>query len=249
MVLPPNGLLDTELQLNFSLQYPHFLKQDGNKLHVMLQRRKRYKNRTILGYKTLAEGVINMSQNTELLTKLLTGIVAVQFCELALPLNTITSLEISEHRALNEVAYRNRGGYSSVLQRQMDLELDLVSDVKEPKSHNNVVARVSVQSLNSQPVDHEESTKHTQHSGRVADFSDEDEEFSSNEEGEGSDSEPMLEERRSRKSKMPPNARQRNLKQKFISLLKRFRVSEDLQGLEAERGTIGRNISGKFSAV
>lgn len=43
--------------------------------------------------------------------------------------------------------------------------------------------------------------------GRVADFSDEDEEFSSNEEGEGSDSETMLEERRSRKTKMPVNAR------------------------------------------
>jgi hypothetical protein len=28
----------------------------------MLQRRKRYKNRTILGFKTLAEGVINMAQ-------------------------------------------------------------------------------------------------------------------------------------------------------------------------------------------
>lgn len=43
-------------------QYPHFLKRDGNKLHIMLQRRKRYKNRTILGFKTLAEGVINMAQ-------------------------------------------------------------------------------------------------------------------------------------------------------------------------------------------
>lgn len=48
----------------------------------------------------------------------------------------------------------------------MDLELDLVSDVKEPKgNHNNVVARVSVQSLNSQPVDHEDNTKHNQHTG------------------------------------------------------------------------------------
>lgn len=28
----------------------------------MLQRRKKYKNRTILGYKTLAEGVIRMDQ-------------------------------------------------------------------------------------------------------------------------------------------------------------------------------------------
>lgn len=28
----------------------------------MLQRRKRYKNRTILGYKTLAVGIINMAE-------------------------------------------------------------------------------------------------------------------------------------------------------------------------------------------
>jgi len=62
MSLPPSGLLDTELDLHFALQYPHFIKRDGNQLHVMLQRRKRYKNRTILGFKTLAEGVINMSQ-------------------------------------------------------------------------------------------------------------------------------------------------------------------------------------------
>lgn len=51
-----------KLSIDSLLQYPHFLKRDGNKLHVMLQRRKRYKNRTILGYKTLAEGIINMSQ-------------------------------------------------------------------------------------------------------------------------------------------------------------------------------------------
>ena len=44
------------------MQYPHFLKREGNKLQIMLQRRKKYKNRTILGYKTLATGEINMSQ-------------------------------------------------------------------------------------------------------------------------------------------------------------------------------------------
>lgn len=43
-------------------QYPHFLKRDANRLQIMLQRRKRYKNRTILGYKTLAVGVINMAE-------------------------------------------------------------------------------------------------------------------------------------------------------------------------------------------
>uniref|UniRef100_A0A8C7FE03 Si:ch211-126j24.1 n=1 Tax=Oncorhynchus kisutch TaxID=8019 RepID=A0A8C7FE03_ONCKI len=61
-VLPPDGLMETDLELTFSLQYPHFLKRDANRLQIMLQRRKRYKNRTILGYKTLAVGVINMAE-------------------------------------------------------------------------------------------------------------------------------------------------------------------------------------------
>uniref|UniRef100_A0A3Q3KTD1 Phosphofurin acidic cluster sorting protein 2 n=1 Tax=Mastacembelus armatus TaxID=205130 RepID=A0A3Q3KTD1_9TELE len=62
IVLPPSGSVETDLALTFSLQYPHFLKREGNKLQIMLQRRKRYKNRTILGYKTLAAGCIDMAE-------------------------------------------------------------------------------------------------------------------------------------------------------------------------------------------
>uniref|UniRef100_A0A8D3AFM8 Phosphofurin acidic cluster sorting protein 2 n=1 Tax=Scophthalmus maximus TaxID=52904 RepID=A0A8D3AFM8_SCOMX len=62
IVLPPSGSVETDLALTFSLQYPHFLKREGNKLQIMLQRRKRYKNRTILGYKTLAAGSIDMAE-------------------------------------------------------------------------------------------------------------------------------------------------------------------------------------------
>ncbi|XP_053253251.1 phosphofurin acidic cluster sorting protein 2 isoform X4 [Podarcis raffonei] len=60
IMLHSSGHVETELALSFSLQYPHFLKREGNKLQIMLQRRKRYKNRTILGYKTLAMGSVNM---------------------------------------------------------------------------------------------------------------------------------------------------------------------------------------------
>uniref|UniRef100_A0A0A9WZK2 Phosphofurin acidic cluster sorting protein 1 n=1 Tax=Lygus hesperus TaxID=30085 RepID=A0A0A9WZK2_LYGHE len=194
MLLPQNGLLDTELILNFSLQYPHFLKRDGNKLHVMLQRKKRYKNRTILGYKTLANGTIIMSQ---------------------------------------------------VLQKQTEMELDLLSDSKESKG-SSVAGRISVSGLSSQPVDYEVSAKSHQLNRRVSrigDFSDDDEDFSSND--EGSDSEPMLEDRRVRKNSIPPSAaRQRNLKQKFISLLKRFRVNEEQLGLDADREAITSKLSG-----
>uniref|UniRef100_G3Q5I6 Phosphofurin acidic cluster sorting protein 1 n=1 Tax=Gasterosteus aculeatus aculeatus TaxID=481459 RepID=G3Q5I6_GASAC len=65
ILLSSAGLTETDLQLTFSLQYPHFLKRDANKLQIMLQRRKRYKNRTILGYKTLALGLINMAEVRE----------------------------------------------------------------------------------------------------------------------------------------------------------------------------------------
>ncbi|EZA59466.1 hypothetical protein DMN91_010747 [Ooceraea biroi] len=192
MAIPTGGMLDTELELQFALQYPHFLKRDGNKLLILLQRRKRYKNRTMLGYKTLAEGVINMAR---------------------------------------------------VLQKQMDLELELVSDKAEKYGgHSVALARVSVVALSSQPVDHDKRLMSDPNERLCPEFSDEEEEFSSEGEAEGSDSEPTLEvHRRKSRGKMPANARQRNLKQKFIALLKRFRVSEEL---EHDQEEIGQKLSG-----
>uniref|UniRef100_A0A669BR40 Phosphofurin acidic cluster sorting protein 2 n=1 Tax=Oreochromis niloticus TaxID=8128 RepID=A0A669BR40_ORENI len=105
-VLPPSGLMETDLELTFSLQYPHFLKRDANRLQIMLQRRKRYKNRTILGYKTLAVGVINMA-------------------------------EVMQHPT--------DGGQI----------LGLHSNVKEAPVR---VAEISVYSLSSQPIDHEDGS-------------------------------------------------------------------------------------------
>jgi hypothetical protein len=37
------------------------------------------------------------------------------------------------------------------------------------------------------------------------------------------------------------------LKQKFIALLKRFRVSEDLQGLDNDQEAIGQQLSGGYT--
>lgn len=96
----------------------------------------------------------------------------------------------------------------------MDLELDLLSEGKEGKA-GGLAARVTVSSLSSQPVDQK---------GIGADladrFSDEEEDFGSSQDddAEGSDSEPMLDEagRRARKQrgKIPANARVGCLKAK-----------------------------------
>ena len=47
------------------------MKRNGNQLQLLLQRRKRYKNRMILGYKTLAIGQIDMSQVGRVFTEII----------------------------------------------------------------------------------------------------------------------------------------------------------------------------------
>merc|ERR1712158_237498 len=120
-------------------------------------------------------------------------------------------------------------------------------------------------SLSSQPVDHEdpattgERQKSVSEEGadRVEIFSDDDDDFSSPE--EGSDSEPMLDDQVSTRRLMSGRkarglgsgkttgsashaARQRNLKQKFVSLLKKFKVT-DPEELDQEQATLDQKIS------
>ena len=96
---------------------------------------------------------------------------------------------------------------------------------------------------------------------RVEIYSDDDEEYSSPE--EGSDSEPMLDEgvssRRLISGRKPRGlgggksgvtgaaaaARQRNLKQKFVSLLKKFKVT-DPEELDHEQANLDQKLSGKI---
>uniref|UniRef100_A0AAY4A7T5 Phosphofurin acidic cluster sorting protein 1 n=1 Tax=Denticeps clupeoides TaxID=299321 RepID=A0AAY4A7T5_9TELE len=179
----------TSVVIAVKLQYPHFLKRDANKLQIMLQRRKRYKNRTILGYKTLALGLINMA-------------------------------EVMQHPSEGAQV------------------LGLHSQLKEASVP---VAEVRVYSLSSQPIDYE---------GPKAKMSDmdnysEEEEESYSSEQEGSDDpvhgqylyeeEDEVRKKKARR-KLTPNAsitRQPNIKQKFVALLKRFKVSDEVGfGLE-----------------
>jgi len=93
----------------------------------------------------------------------------------------------------------------------MDLELELVSDKAEKYGgHSVALARVSVVALSSQPVDHDKRLMNDPNERLCPEFSDEEEEFSSEGEAEGSDSEPTLEvHRRKSRGKIPTNARVR----------------------------------------
>uniref|UniRef100_A0A9J8CB07 Phosphofurin acidic cluster sorting protein 1 n=1 Tax=Cyprinus carpio carpio TaxID=630221 RepID=A0A9J8CB07_CYPCA len=189
ILLPSSGQTETDLQLTFSLQYPHFLKRDANKLQIMLQRRKRYKNRTILGYKTLALGLINMA-------------------------------EVMQHPSEGAQV------------------LSLHSQLKEVSVP---VAEIRVYSLSSQPIDREgPKAKMNDRSPDIDNYSEEEEESYSSEQ-EGSD-DPYLDDeedevrKKKPRRKLTSNAsitRQPNIKQKFVALLKRFKVSDEVGfGLE-----------------
>ncbi|XP_072516178.1 phosphofurin acidic cluster sorting protein 2 isoform X2 [Salminus brasiliensis] len=186
-VLPPSGLMETDLELTFSLQYPHFLKRDANRLQIMLQRRKRYKNRTILGYKTLAVGVINMA-------------------------------EVMQHPT--------DGGQI----------LGLHSNVKEAPVR---AAELSVYSLSSQPIDPEDGSvqpgakaKASDRSPDMDNYSEDDDDSYSSEQEDLYDEDDDV-QRKSKKSRRKmirttSMTRQPNFKQKFVALLKRFKVSEEV---------------------
>uniref|UniRef100_A0AAR2LIN0 Phosphofurin acidic cluster sorting protein 2 n=1 Tax=Pygocentrus nattereri TaxID=42514 RepID=A0AAR2LIN0_PYGNA len=185
-VLPPSGLMETDLELTFSLQYPHFLKRDANRLQIMLQRRKRYKHRTILGYKTLALGVINMA-------------------------------EVMQHPT--------DGGQI----------LGLHSNMKDVAAR---VAEISVFSLSSQPIDHEDGGQNR--SPDMDNYSEEDDDSYSSEQEASDDAvhgqdlddedEDVQKPKKSRRIVIRTTSmtRQPNFKQKFVALLKRFKVTDEV---------------------
>ncbi|XP_066503673.1 phosphofurin acidic cluster sorting protein 2 isoform X2 [Hoplias malabaricus] len=195
-MLPPSGLMETDLELTFSLQYPHFLKRDANRLQIMLQRRKRYKNRTILGYKTLAVGVINMA-------------------------------EVMQHPT--------DGGQI----------LGLHSNVKEAPVR---AAELSVYSLSSQPIDPEDGSGQPGAKAKASDRSpdmdnyseDDDDSYSSEQEASDDavqaqdlydeDDDVQRKPKKSRRKMIRTTSmtRQPNFKQKFVALLKRFKVSDEV---------------------
>lgn len=68
--LPLNKLIQSQqlneqnisinLNLFYNISYSHYLKKNTNFLYIYIQRRKKYKNRTILGYKSLAMAKIDL---------------------------------------------------------------------------------------------------------------------------------------------------------------------------------------------
>ncbi|XP_025067657.1 phosphofurin acidic cluster sorting protein 2-like isoform X6 [Alligator sinensis] len=187
--------METDLELTFSLQYPHFLKRDGNKLQIMLQRKKRYKNRTFLGYKTLAVGIINMAE--------------------VMQHPTDGGQLLSLHSSMKDVSIR--------------------------------VAEISIYSLSSQPIDHEDGNvpsgpkiKASDRSPDIDNYSEEEDDSYSSEQEASDDAvqgqdlydeeDEMRKPKKARRKMIRTTSmtRQPNFKQKFVALLKRFKVTDEV---------------------
>ncbi|CAI5450425.1 unnamed protein product [Caenorhabditis angaria] len=55
------GKIDLNCDISYAIQYPHFLKRKSNILQLVIQRRRKYKNRLPGGFKDLAIGNINLN--------------------------------------------------------------------------------------------------------------------------------------------------------------------------------------------
>lgn len=222
---PP--LLETELDLHFSLQYPHFIKRDGNRLLILLQRRKKYKTRTILGYKTLAEGVIRM--------------------------DAVLQKSMDMTVELNGSGKAGRQGLTIATLRATQVTSIPVD--QDNKNNNSLLVTDRVNEYSDEDEEQEFSSGDENDDGlsgyaakrnyagkrdayKKFDRGDNDGEgddgnlLPSNQVDSDSDFDNMGKDKGSR-AKM---SRQRNFKQRIISLLKRFKVPDELEGDVPERG-------------
>ncbi|VDN03407.1 unnamed protein product [Thelazia callipaeda] len=178
-----NGKVDVDLNISFTIQYLHFLKRKRNILQILLQRRKRYKNRPILGYKTLAVGTMNLS-------------------------------EILQNCSVREIALFDP-----------DAEKDDLQNI-------NPIGRLVVGSCQNQAFEAENEVRVRRIKDKELESEDDDDSSSdvqeTNDEHEMPDSGRSVPKQRykSRKTHEQKIAR-KNLKQKFSSLLKKFKIAEE----------------------
>uniref|UniRef100_A0AAG5CTC8 Phosphofurin acidic cluster sorting protein 2 n=1 Tax=Anopheles atroparvus TaxID=41427 RepID=A0AAG5CTC8_ANOAO len=221
---PP--LLETELDLHFSLQYPHFIKRDGNRLLILLQRRKKYKTRTILGYKTLAEGVIRMDavlQKSMDMTVELNGT-----GKAGRPGQTIATLRATQVTSI-PVDQDNKNNNSLLVTDRVN-EYSDEDEEQEFSSGDDNDEGLSGYAAKRNYAGKRDSYKKFE-SGDQDGEQDDGNMLPSNQADSDSDFDNMGKEKS--RGKM---SRQRNFKQRIISLLKRFKVPEELEGDVPERG-------------
>nr|XP_019553613.2 phosphofurin acidic cluster sorting protein 2 isoform X2 [Aedes albopictus] len=222
---PP--LLETELDLHFSLQYPHFIKRDGNRLLILLQRRKKYKTRTILGYKTLAEGVIRMDavlQKSMDMTVELNG--SGKAGRQGLTIATLRATQVSSI----PVDQDNKNNNSLLVTDRVN-EYSDEDEEQEFSSGDDNDDGLSGYAAKRNYAGKRDPYKKFDRGDNDGD-GDDGNLLPSNQVDSDSDFENLAKEKGSR-AKM---SRQRNFKQRIISLLKRFKVPDELEGDVPERG-------------
>ncbi|XP_050332346.1 phosphofurin acidic cluster sorting protein 2 isoform X3 [Bactrocera neohumeralis] len=245
-------LAETELDLHFSLQYPHFIKRDGNsnrigynlpfspfsrsnahRLVILLQRRKKYKSRTILGYKTLAEGIIRMDAVLQKSMDMTVELTASG--KNGRPGTTVACLR-AERVSSIPVDQDNKNN-NSVLLADRVAEYSDEDEEGEFSSgeFNDDAAELGIPGYD--PKRDYNPSKHDMRKYRKLQRSEvEDVALGTN--PVDSDSEFEMKDKSSSRAKISRtiSLQQRNFKQKIVALLKRFKASEELEG-EVSRGT------------
>ncbi|XP_036324051.1 phosphofurin acidic cluster sorting protein 2 isoform X3 [Rhagoletis pomonella] len=226
-------LAETELDLHFSLQYPHFIKRDGNRLVILLQRRKKYKSRTILGYKTLAEGIIRMDAVLQKSMDMTVELTASG--KNGRPGTTVACLR-AERVSSIPVDHDNKNN-NSVLLADRVAEYSDEDEEGEFSSgeFNDEATDLGIPGYD--PKRDYNPSKHDMRKYRKLQRSEvEDVALGAN--PVDSDSEFEMKDKSSSRAKISRtiSLQQRNFKQKIVALLKRFKASEELEG-EVSRGT------------
>ena len=200
-----------DLDLTFSLQYPHFLKRSGNQLQIMIQRRKRYKHRAILGFKTLAFGLINMAEVLQRCSQSEKELELIASIKELGKNEVVAKILVSSLKSLPVDQDSNGVANGEHLKVSMDRSQEVDSDEEEFSSNEEGSDSETVEEPSPGAHSTSKSTRERVNQWRRQ-VNKRNRILSSNPGSSGSD----------------PNAQRsdRNFKQKFIALLKKFRLPD-----------------------
>lgn len=192
-VTPFHGRVDLDLDISFTIQYPHFIKRKGNILQILIQRRRRYKNRPFpSSFKTIAVGMVNLTQLLQ----------QGGLREIPLWSSDSSSKQSSSVQSIGRL-------YLTTCQSQ-PLEIDLDRD-RVVKKHSGIEADLSEDDSDSDyedvPIDsdiNEPSSAHSAARRRAVEL-----------------------------NKAARVSRKNNIRQRFITLLRKFKVPEE-EGLSSQ---------------
>ena len=148
-----NDVIVLNLNLFYNISYSHYLKKNTNFLYIYIQRRKKYKNRTILGFKTLSfakidlQSIMQRTYNVDLLLETMSS--------------QSSSAAIISNQTNNHYSSSINNKYSNSIMMEINAAGYDINQLQQQYG-NQISGYLTINSLSSHSFDYQTNSDHEQ---------------------------------------------------------------------------------------